>query len=479
MEDFISRSVKAFSKFLSAKESILKNSGHTNLVISYALQAENFQLDGKIDSLLNNSERSFYFEQPASGFVIIANDEILNITENGEGRFAITDKKIKEWKNKVVGNLEIIGDKRIPLFLGAMKFMVEHPDNEWKDFNDSTWFIPKTIILRIKTRTYFIFNFLYSVKSSLQKGINSDNPLVNAFQTRLEYLYKIETRGNLPELPKILKSEGGTPKDKKKWKQMISEALEQIEKDQIKKIVLARRIEMLLSEEPGFEKVISLFRKNYSDCFLFILHFNKSYFFGATPEVLAKFSDSRVELDALAGSAPRGKDEKEDKELERQLLSSGKDIAEHNFVIDHIKNSLSSACDEITEKEKFLIRKLPNIQHILSIISAKVKPENSVLSVLKEIYPTPAVCGSPQLDALHLIRKLENFKRGLYSGIIGWFNFENEGDFVIALRSALSYGNKLIAYAGSGIVEHSEPEAEFAETELKLKPILSLFKNEN
>ncbi len=472
MEDFISRSVKAFSKFLSEKETILKNSGSADLVISYALQAENFALAGKTDALLNISERSFYFEDPSSDFLIIANDEILNVTENGEGRFAITDKKIREWKNKVICNWEITGNKRIPLFIGAMKFMVEHSDNDWREFNDSTWFIPKTIILKNKTRTYFIFNFLYPVKSSF-------NPLTKTLQSKLEHFYKIEPKKNIPDLPVIRKSEGNTPKDKKKWKQMISEALEQIEDDHVKKVVLARKIELLLSDDLNFEKVISTLRKNYSDCCLFVFHFNKSFFFGATPEVLGKFSNYRVELDALAGSAPRGKDEKEDKEFERQLLSSEKNIAEHNFVIDHIKNSLSSACDEITEKDKFLVKKLSNIQHLLSVITAKVKPENSVLSVLKEIYPTPAVCGSPQINALHLIKRLENFNRGLYSGIIGWFNFENEGDFVIALRSALSYGNKLIAYAGSGIVHDSEPEAEFNETELKLKPIMSLFKNEN
>ena len=106
----------------------------------------------------------------------------------------------------------------------------------------------------------------------------------------------------------------------------------------------------------------------------------------------------------------------------------------------------------------------------------EIKQGNTIFNVLKEIYPTPAICGSPQNEALHLVKRFENFKRGLYSGIIGWFNFENEGNFVIALRSALKNGNKLTAYAGSGIVQNSEADAEFIETELKLKPIMSLFK---
>jgi menaquinone-specific isochorismate synthase len=97
------------------------------------------------------------------------------------------------------------------------------------------------------------------------------------------------------------------------------------------------------------------------------------------------------------------------------------------------------------------------------------------MEILSELHPTPAVCGYPKETALNLIKKIENQRRGLYSGIIGWFNPNNEGEFAVAIRSAVTYGNKLIAYAGSGIVEGSEPDAEFEETEMKLKPILSLF----
>ena len=469
MEEFISRSANSFLKFLSENEGFLKKSKSSNLIISFALQDDKFKLTGKLDELLNISERSFYLEHPETEFTVIAIDEILNITENGDGRFAITDKKIKEWKDKVVKNHEIIKDKRVPLFIGAMKFTTEHSDSDWKDFNDSTWYVPKTIILRLGKKQFFIFNFLYSSNTSFTH-------LTDNLHSRLEHFYKIKETKITPNLPEIRKIDGDAPKDKKKWKQMINQALEAIGSGEINKIVLARKVDILLSEEMKFENVISQFRKDYNNCRLFVCHFNKSFFFGATPEVLGEFSNGKVEFDALAGSAPRGKDEKEDKEFAEKLLSSEKDKAEHSFVIEHIKNSLSSVCENITEKEKLSIKKLSNIQHLLTVISAELKSNSSIFSILKEIYPTPAICGSPQNEALHWIKNLENFKRGLYSGIIGWFNFENEGDFMIALRSALSYGKKLIAYAGGGIVQNSEADAEFNETELKLKPIMSLFK---
>ena len=99
----------------------------------------------------------------------------------------------------------------------------------------------------------------------------------------------------------------------------------------------------------------------------------------------------------------------------------------------------------------------------------------SMMNLLKDLYPTPAICGFPKETALHFIKKSENYRRGLYSGIIGWFNLEENGEFVVALRSALAVNNKIIAFAGNGIVDDSNPETEFKETELKLKTILSLF----
>ena len=102
-----------------------------------------------------------------------------------------------------------------------------------------------------------------------------------------------------------------------------------------------------------------------------------------------------------------------------------------------------------------------------------------MFKLLKELYPTPAICGYPKDTAYQMIKKMESHRRGLYSGIIGWFNFDNVGEFAIAIRSALSINNKIIAYAGGGIVEDSDPESEYEETELKLKTILNLFNDEN
>jgi len=98
-----------------------------------------------------------------------------------------------------------------------------------------------------------------------------------------------------------------------------------------------------------------------------------------------------------------------------------------------------------------------------------------MFSVISAIFPTPAVCGIPKELSLKMIEQTEIFDRGLFSGIIGWFNADDYGEFFVTIRSALVKGNKLYAYAGCGILESSDPNEEFEETQLKLKPILSLF----
>jgi len=472
MKELITNSIDAFSKFLTEEETNLKRRNSGSIIVSFVMQLSNFSLENSNDYLLKLYERSFYFEKPKEDFSIIGIDEILTISENGEGRFAITDRKAKEWKNNFVNNWETISLKRIPLFLGAMKFTTEHSDDVWQDFNDSTWFIPEIMILKQNDKKYLFFNFIYSQGTS-QKSI------LKRFQNKIEKIFSDEKKNINSNKPKIINVEGSSPKDKKKWKNLVIEGIQKISENQLEKIVFSRKVELKLSEELNLDYIISKFRSSYPECYLFIYHHGRSSFLGATPEKLAEFSEGKVQIDALAGSAPRGLTVEEDKKIEDELLKDKKNLIEHDYVVTHIKNSISNLTKDFSLDENHKIKKLAVIQHILTKITATMNEPNMMLNLLKELFPTPAVCGLPKDVSLHLIKKMENYRRGLYSGIIGWFNFNDEGDFAVAIRSALATNNKLFAFAGCGIVEDSDPENEYKETELKLKTIMSLFINEN
>ncbi|MEJ2615467.1 MAG: isochorismate synthase [Ignavibacteriaceae bacterium] len=438
MEDFINTAVNSFTGFLSDNKTTLKESKAANPIVSFAKKLEGIDLTGKVNYLLRYYEKSFYFEKPDEDFSFIGIDEIISITENGDKRFAATDKKIKELKNNFINNWDSIPLKNKPLFVGGMKFNVEHQDDDWKDFSDSIWSIPELLIIKSKNDIFIFYNFIYN--SAL-----SEEYLTEKYKSNLENIIKPpedKKQGNI----KIHKLTGNSPKDN--------------------------------SGELNLDYVIKHFKEQYKECYLFIFHRGKSSFFGATPERLVKFYSGTLQIEALAGSASRGKTEEEDLILEKNLLNSEKDINEHDFVINHIKDSISGQVEEFTIDKKHSIKKLNNIQHISTSISAKMNSGNTPLNIVKELFPTPAVCGIPKEVSLNLIKKFENYYRGLYSGIIGWFNFNDEGEFAVAIRSALTYGNKLIAFAGCGIVEKSDPDLEYEETELKLKPILSIF-NEN
>ena len=184
-----------------------------------------------------------------------------------------------------------------------------------------------------------------------------------------------------------------------------------------------------------------------------------------------------MHLEILAGSADRDQDDKKDDKIRTDLLNSEKNMEEHKIVVNYVEECLSRSAAEYEISEPS-VKKLLNIQHLRSVIKVNLNEHSSFINIIGKIHPTPAVCGLPAETALNLIKKTETHQRGLYAGLIGWINPYNEGELVLAIRSALAVGNKLIAYAGCGIVDGSSPDEEYKETELKLKPFLTIF-NEN
>ncbi|MBT8387459.1 MAG: isochorismate synthase, partial [Ignavibacteria bacterium] len=219
--------------------------------------------------------------------------------------------------------------------------------------------------------------------------------------------------------------------------------------------------------------------KKFPECYLFLNKSKKSYFFGVSPEKFISVNNGKIEVEAVAGSAPRSKRQPEDLNLENGLLLSRKNLKEHKYVSEFIINVLKEYSNNIQRSDNPEIKKLDNIQHLITKVSAELKAKDKLFELIEALYPTPAVCGVPKNDAIGYIRQLENYDRGLYSGLIGWLDFMGNCNFSVTIRSALVKGKEITAYAGAGIVEDSNPDEEFIETQLKLKPILMLFNEED
>ncbi|MGC8596190.1 MAG: isochorismate synthase [Candidatus Kryptoniota bacterium] len=440
-------------------------------IVAFSFRRDQFFDSSKINSILRSNTPSFYMSRKSSKFKLLAVGKAIEVSTNREGQFDELKNKISQVSKNFVSNIEGPEFAHLPLFVGGRQFYSQPGSETWKDFPASFWFIPKLMIVEHNGMSAGMFTIIDEIRK-----IDPDKAVLNL----LMELNRIDLAGESKSAKVTIKSiEGDAPADKKRWADMVKKSLEAIENQKVKKVVISRKVEITVSSEPDFYVLTKRLENDYPDCHTFVFHSGESFFFGATPERLASFSHGRIYTDALAGSAPRGKNIEEDTAIGQQLLSDSKNLAEQKFVVDYIKNSLLDYVDEISVQQEPQLMKLANIQHLHSKIAAKLKDDTAMLSVVERLHPTPAVCGQPRESALELLTELEEYQRGMYAGIIGWFNFKGDGEFAVAIRSALAKNNKVTAFAGCGIVKGSQPEAEFNETKLKLKPILSLFEDEN
>jgi len=456
-----------FINFLQTAHQKTSKSGNT--VITYTFGLDGLDLFSNLYPLAKGFEKYFYWDKPSANFSFIALGELLFVKESGKARFIYTDKKVKGIISNVFSNQNEISQK-IPLFVGGLKFLPENEKSIWEDFSDSHWFIPKIILSKIDDKEYVTFNFIFASDASNKK-------IVEEFEKRINLLKQARTENN-GTAPKVLHLSGNSPKEKKRWQENVRKTLEKIDSDIVKKVVLSRMVEIEVEKDPNIFNFISSFREDYPDCYIFSFHSGKSTFFGASPEKFVELGPEYISTDALAGSYPRGIDAVEDERFADELLKSVKDQNEHKTVLDFIKQQFNTNGCEIKFDNQPKIKKLKNIQHLWTPVQIKVTPEESIFQILEKLHPTPAVCGMPQNSAIQVIKDTEDYPRGLYSGIVGWFNKNRFGEFTVSIRSALNIGKKIYAFAGSGILDGSDPVQEVKETDLKFKPILSLFDND-
>ena len=183
---------------------------------------------------------------------------------------------------------------------------------------------------------------------------------------------------------------------------------------------------------------------------------------GASPEMLIAASRGTTTSRVLAGTCKPGEGE--------MLTSSAKDLREHDLASESVSSILTRLCTSVTAQGPFLLS-LPNVVHLATDVHARLG-EAHLLDLVAALHPTAAVCGTPRDAAMRLIEELEDTERGRYSGPVGWVDTAGDGEFAIALRCGLTSGTRLRLFAGAGIMPDSDPDAELAETEAKMRPLL-------
>ena len=195
---------------------------------------------------------------------------------------------------------------------------------------------------------------------------------------------------------------------------------------------------------------------------------------GASPETLVKLENGTLHTFPLAGTRPRGRTETEDKALEKELLTDEKELAEHNMLVDLGRNDLGKISRFGTVKVEKLhsVERFSHVMHIGSSVSGKIKEECDALDAIEAVLPAGTLSGAPKIRACQLIGELENNKRGIYGGAVGYIDFAGNMDTCIAIRMAYKKNGKVFVRSGAGIVADSVPEREYEEFLNKAKATL-------
>lgn len=253
------------------------------------------------------------------------------------------------------------------------------------------------------------------------------------------------------------------------WRRLVATSAQAIRAGEYQKVVLARAETVCGQDDFDLPEVLARLRAQYPGATTFAVRQGARTFLGATPERLAQVAGGRVATMALAGSAPRSSDPTEDAALGAELAQNAKIHTEHAIVISSIVADLAQLCTTVQAADQPRLLQLQNVQHLETPISGQLLANRSILDVVAALHPTPAVSGFPREAALAMLREHERLDRGWYAGPLGWLNAAGDGEFVVALRSALVQGDVATLFAGCGIVGESDPASELAESQLKLQ----------
>ncbi|MGH9177563.1 MAG: isochorismate synthase, partial [Acidimicrobiales bacterium] len=254
------------------------------------------------------------------------------------------------------------------------------------------------------------------------------------------------------------------------WLEVIAAAVAAVNGGRLHKVVLARSVLVEANRPLLPVDVVGRLRALYPSCMLFSME----GFVGASPELLVSRRGDQVRSQPMAGTIPRSGDPTVDARLAAGLLSSDKDRTEHALVVEAVAATLRPHCDWLDVPGEPSIVPLRNVSHLGTTLAGRLSPgAPSVLGLATLLHPTPAVAGTPTDEALAYIDQAEGLDRGRYAGPVGWVDRNGDGQFAVGVRSAELNGRRARLFAGVGVVADSEPEAELAETQLKLQALLA------
>jgi len=276
--------------------------------------------------------------------------------------------------------------------------------------------------------------------------------------------------------PAVIKSDFRSLFSKEEYCQMVDQAKDYIREGDIFQVVLSNRFEA--DFEGSLLNTYRILRSTNPSPYMFYFSGEDIEIAGASPETLVKLQDGVLYTFPLAGTRPRGKTDEEDRKLEEDLLADPKELAEHNMLVDLGRNDIGKISRfGSVEVEKYLsIERFSHVMHIGSTVKGLIRDDKDALNAVDAILPAGTLSGAPKIRACEIINELENNKRGIYGGAIGYIDFTGNLDTCIAIRIAYKKNGKVFIRSGAGIVADSIPETEYQECLNKAQAVMNALK---
>lgn len=260
--------------------------------------------------------------------------------------------------------------------------------------------------------------------------------------------------------------------DRDGWERLVGLMAGAVGRGRLDKVVLARRLDLDLATPADLADVLGALAAGAPESATFLFGRGGHAFVGATPERLARVDGHAFRTVAIAGSTRRGRDAAEDAALATALLASDKDREEHAIVVDELRARLAPLANELRMAPEPGVLALRDLQHLVTPVEGVLRERAGLLALAGLLHPTPAVGGAPYDAALAMLAEHEGFDRGWYAGPVGWLGPDGDGELMVALRSGVVHGRHVSLFAGCGIVADSDPAREWAESRMKLRPML-------
>ena len=464
----------------------------TNQIIYFSQNCKNYKFVENLYKFILSKKNSFIFESVEKGtvrgrYTIIGfdPDRIYNIKKNKiiiddlkkkkiikKNILAYLNNLLKNFKVKSPGNIPRMSSMLVGYFSYDIIRLIEKiPDNCKHDLDipDIRLMRPKKLIIydNIKKKIFYIQNIfrdekIYDYELKYQS-------IKNTF-TEFKHFGNISLPENFYKSNKKIKIKSNISKSN--FKKMVLKAKNYIKRGDIFQVVLSQRFEASIDKPPI--EIYNTLRVLNPSPFMFYFNYSDFQILGSSPEILVRLLNGNVTIRPIAGTRPRGKNEKQDRKLTAELLKDPKELAEHLMLLDLGRNDVGKVSKANTVKvtEKFKVEKYSHVMHIVSNVMGKLRKNFSLIETFLSGFPAGTVSGAPKIRAMEIIDELENSKRKLYAGGIGYFTANQDFDTCIALRTALIKNKKIYVQSGAGIVADSKPKNEYNETVNKAKALL-------